>query len=64
MNDVENTDIVGLSAKFGVPLPSHEAEAEKLPASLASPLDCCTNSSSKVCTFFFLNFTAIIFFKI
>lgn len=54
VNDVENTDIVGLSAKFGVPLPSHEAEAEKLPASLASPLDCCTNSSSKLSNSFAL----------
>uniref|UniRef100_A0A1D1ZBK0 Signal peptide peptidase-like 2B n=1 Tax=Anthurium amnicola TaxID=1678845 RepID=A0A1D1ZBK0_9ARAE len=40
--------VVGLSARFGAILPSNVAEALKLPAVLAKPFNCCTNSSSQL----------------
>ncbi|KAL4192788.1 hypothetical protein AMTRI_Chr06g196070 [Amborella trichopoda] len=48
VNGVEDTSIVGLSARFGSSLPSHASEAQKRPAVLANPVNCCTNSSSKL----------------
>ncbi|KAF9610075.1 hypothetical protein IFM89_019915 [Coptis chinensis] len=47
-NGIDGETIVGLSAGFGVSLPSHMDKAIKLPAVFADPANCCTNSSVKL----------------
>lgn len=48
VNGTEGTTVVGLSAKFGAPLPRDIREAKKSFAVLANPIDCCSNLTSKV----------------
>ena len=48
VNGTEGTTVVGLSAKFGAPLPRDIHEAKKSFAVLANPIDCCSNLTSKV----------------
>lgn len=48
VNGTEGTTVVGLSARFGAPLPRDMREAQKSFAVLANPLDCCSNLTSKV----------------
>ncbi|KAF9610980.1 hypothetical protein IFM89_026260 [Coptis chinensis] len=47
-NGIDGETIDGLSAGFGVSLPSHMDKAIKLPAVFADPANCCTNSSVKL----------------
>lgn len=44
----EGENLDGLNAKFGALLPSNAEKALRLPAILANPANCCSNSSSKV----------------
>lgn len=48
VNGVEGESLVGISARFGVPLPSHDSEVLKKKAVLANPLNSCTKSSTEV----------------
>jgi signal peptide peptidase-like 2B len=48
VNGTEGTTFVGLSAKFGAPLPRDIHEAKKSFAVLSNPIDCCSNLTSKV----------------
>ncbi|CAN6447983.1 unnamed protein product [Victoria cruziana] len=48
VNGEEGISMVGLSARFGSPLPTREKEAVKLNAVLANPLNGCSNSSLKL----------------
>nr|DAD24076.1 TPA_asm: hypothetical protein HUJ06_025539 [Nelumbo nucifera] len=48
VDGVEGESIDGLTARFGATLPSEESKALKLPVVLMNPLNCCTNSSSKL----------------
>ncbi len=48
VNGTEGTIVVGLSARFGASVPRDIHEAQKTFAVLANPLDCCSNSTSKV----------------
>ncbi|OQU81829.1 signal peptide peptidase-like 2 isoform X1 [Sorghum bicolor] len=48
VNGTEGTTVVGLSAKFGAPLPRDIHEAKKSFAVLANPIDCCSNLTSKL----------------
>ncbi|WOL15567.1 signal peptide peptidase-like 2 isoform X1 [Canna indica] len=48
VNGNEKSYMDGLSARFGVSLPSSISEALKLPAVLANPFNSCNNLSSKV----------------
>nr|CAB3489764.1 unnamed protein product [Digitaria exilis] len=51
VNGTEGPTIVGLSARFGAPLPREMPEAQKSFAVLANPLDCCSNLTSKLRNF-------------
>ncbi|KAK1313009.1 Signal peptide peptidase-like 2 [Acorus calamus] len=51
VNGVTSSSIVGLSARFGSPLPRDAANAIRRPAVLANPVNCCANSSSKLTNF-------------
>nr|CAB3491519.1 unnamed protein product [Digitaria exilis] len=51
VNGTEGPTIVGLSARFGAPLPREMLEAQKSFAVLANPLDCCSNLTSKLTNF-------------
>eukprot|EP00249_Psilotum_nudum_P016858 c26023_g1_i1 orf=553-2163(-) len=42
IDGVEAREVVGLSARFGIPMESHEREA---PLDVADPITCCSNSS-------------------
>ncbi|KAL5203889.1 hypothetical protein ABZP36_008760 [Zizania latifolia] len=48
VNGTEGTTVVGLSARFGASVPRDIHEAQKTFAVLANPLDCCSNSTSKL----------------
>ncbi|PWZ40064.1 Signal peptide peptidase-like 2 [Zea mays] len=48
VNGTEGTTFVGLSAKFGAPLPRDIHEAKKSFAVLSNPIDCCSNLTSKL----------------
>ncbi|GAV82895.1 PA domain-containing protein/Peptidase_A22B domain-containing protein [Cephalotus follicularis] len=48
VNGKKGEDIVGLTARFGSLLPSNVEKALKLPALFTSPLNCCSNLSSKL----------------
>ncbi|KAJ1275452.1 hypothetical protein BS78_05G136300 [Paspalum vaginatum] len=48
VNGTEGTTFVGLSAKFGAPLPRDIQEAQKSFALLSNPLNCCSNLTSKL----------------
>ncbi|OAY84471.1 Signal peptide peptidase-like 2, partial [Ananas comosus] len=48
VNGVEGESLVGISARFGVPLPSHDSEVLKKKAVLANPLNSCTKSSTEL----------------
>ncbi|XP_057957928.1 signal peptide peptidase-like 2 isoform X2 [Malania oleifera] len=48
VNGVEGESVVGLSARFGASLPSHAENDLKLPAVFSNPLNCCSNSLSKL----------------
>ncbi|CAM0145610.1 unnamed protein product [Urochloa decumbens] len=48
VNGTEGATVVGLSARFGAPLPRDMHEAQKSFAVLANPFDCCSNLTSKL----------------
>ncbi|PAN42402.1 hypothetical protein PAHAL_8G144200 [Panicum hallii] len=48
VNGTEGATVVGLSARFGAPLPRDMHEAQKSFAILANPFDCCSNLTSKL----------------
>ncbi|XP_024044232.1 signal peptide peptidase-like 5 isoform X5 [Citrus clementina] len=45
VDNVEGESFAGLTARFGLPLPSDAAKAFKLPAVLSNPLNCCSTAS-------------------
>ncbi|KAG2726198.1 hypothetical protein I3843_01G098500 [Carya illinoinensis] len=51
----EGENLDGLNAKFGALLPSNAEKALRLPAILANPANCCSNSSSKFSGFIVLS---------
>lgn len=48
VNGTEGKTVVGLSARFGVPLPRDVQEAQKSFTILANPLECCSNLTLKL----------------
>ncbi|KAK1294560.1 Signal peptide peptidase-like 2 [Acorus calamus] len=48
VNGVASSSIVGLSARFGSPLPKDATYAVRGPAVLTNPFNCCSNSTSKL----------------
>jgi len=49
IDGVEGTSMAGLSARFGSTMPSKEDEAHLMTLVDENPLNCCENSSTKVC---------------
>lgn len=45
VDNVEGESFAGLTARFGLPLPSDAAKAFKLPAVLSNPINCCSTAS-------------------
>lgn len=45
-------EVVGLTARFGALVPTHEKDAMKAPVVLSDPVDGCSNISTQVSTFF------------
>lgn len=48
IDGVEGTSMVGLSARFGTPVPTNEDESHRITLVEANPLNCCENSSTQL----------------